>query len=64
LLQEVASDDVAIMAIRMLQAVATALRRSRAFGQVPGRDKLKAGRRLLVSRFPEIKFIPSCCGVL
>jgi len=40
------------------------LRRSRVFGQVPGRNKLKAGSRLLVSPFPEIKFILSCCGVL
>jgi hypothetical protein len=40
------------------------LRRSRLFGQVPGRNKLKAGSRLLVSPFPEIKFILSCCGVL
>jgi hypothetical protein len=29
-----------------------------------GRNKLKAGRRLLVSPFPEIKLILSCCGVL
>jgi DNA-binding NarL/FixJ family response regulator len=40
------------------------LRRSRLFGQVPGRNKLKAGSRLLVSPFPEIKFILSRCGVL
>ena len=40
------------------------LRRSRLFGQLPGRNKLKAGGRLLVSPFPEIKFILSCCGVL
>src|ERR1700758_4498459 len=40
------------------------VRRSRWFGQLPGRNKLKAGRRLLVSPFPEIKFILSCCGVL
>jgi hypothetical protein len=40
------------------------LRRSRLFGQLPGRNKLKAGSRLLVSPFPEIKFILSCCGVL
>jgi hypothetical protein len=40
------------------------VRRSRVFGQVPGRNKLKAGSRLLVSAFPEIKFILSCCGVL
>jgi hypothetical protein len=33
------------------------------FGQVPGRNKLKAGSRLLVSPFPEIKFILCCCGV-
>src|ERR1700741_838189 len=35
------------------------LRRSRLFGQLPGRNKLKAGSRLLVSPFPEIKFILS-----
>ena len=29
-----------------------------------GEDKLKTGSRLLVSPFPEITFIPSCCGVL
>ena len=40
------------------------LRRCRSFGQVRGRNKLKAGSRLLVSPFPEIKFILSCCGVL
>ena len=40
------------------------LRRYRLFGQLPGRNKLKAGSRLLVSSFPEIKFIPCCCGVL
>jgi transposase len=40
------------------------VRRSRVFGQVPGRNKLKAGSRLVVSPFPEIKFILSCCGVL
>jgi hypothetical protein len=40
------------------------LRRSRLFGQLPGRNKLKAGGRLLVSPFPEIKFILSCCGML
>jgi hypothetical protein len=40
------------------------MRRSRLFGQLPGRNKLKAGGRLLVSPFPEIKFILSCCGVL
>jgi DNA invertase Pin-like site-specific DNA recombinase len=40
------------------------LRRSRLFGQLPGRNKLKAGSRLLVSPFPEIKFILCCCGVL
>src|SRR5258706_8573941 len=38
------------------------VRRSRLFGQLPGRNKLKAGSRLLVSPFPEIKFIPCCCG--
>jgi hypothetical protein len=31
------------------------------FGQLPGKNKLKAGNRLLVSLFPEIKFIPCCC---
>jgi hypothetical protein len=37
----------------------------RLFGQLPGRNKLKGpGSRLLVSPFPEIKFILSCCGVL
>ena len=40
------------------------VRRSRLIGQLPGRKKLKTGSRLLVSRFPEIKFILSCCGVL
>jgi len=45
-------------------AIDDLLRRSRVFGQVPGRNKLKAGSRLLVSSFPEIKLILSCCGVL
>jgi hypothetical protein len=41
------------------------LQRFRLFGQLPGRNKLKGpGSRLLVSSFPEIKFILSCCGVL
>jgi hypothetical protein len=41
------------------------LRRFRLFGQLPGRNKLKGpGSRLLVSFFPEIKFILSSCGVL
>ena len=40
------------------------VRRSRLFGQLPGRNKLKIGSRLLVSPFPEIKFILCCCGVL
>jgi hypothetical protein len=40
------------------------LRRCRLFGQPPGKNKLRAGSRLLVSRFPEIKFIACCCGVL
>jgi hypothetical protein len=40
------------------------MRRSRLFGQLSGRNKLKGGSRLLVSPFPEIKFIPCCCGVL
>jgi Domain of unknown function (DUF4372) len=44
--------------------LAVFLRRSRLFGQLPGRNKLKVGNRLLVSPFPEIKFIPCCCGVL
>jgi hypothetical protein len=29
-----------------------------------GRHKLKAGSRLMVSPFPEIELIASCCGVL
>jgi hypothetical protein len=42
-----------------------ALQRFRLFGQLPGRNKLKGpGSRLLVSPFPEIKFIACCCGVL
>jgi hypothetical protein len=45
-------------------AVFCRLRRFRLFGQLPGRNKLKADSRLLVSSFPEIKFILSCCGVL
>ena len=41
------------------------MQRFRLFGQLPGRNKLKSpGNRLLVSPFPEIKFILSCCGVL
>jgi hypothetical protein len=40
------------------------VRRFRLFGQLPGSNKLKAGSRLLVSPFPEIKFMLSCCGVL
>jgi len=44
--------------------LAARLRLSRVFGQAPGRNKLKAGSRLLISPFPEIKFILSCCGVL
>ena len=40
------------------------VRRSRLFGQLPGRNKLKIGNRLLVSPLPEIKFILCCCGVL
>jgi hypothetical protein len=42
----------------------SSLRRDNQVGQLPGRNKLKASSRLLVSPFPEIKFIPSCCGVL
>jgi hypothetical protein len=34
------------------------LRRFRLFGQLSGRNKLTASSRLLVSPFPEIKFIP------
>jgi len=57
---------------REFAAIGTALRkrygsrvrRSRLFGQLPGRNKLKIGIRLLVSPLPEIKFILSCCGVL
>jgi hypothetical protein len=41
-----------------------AVRRSRLFGQLPGKNKLKAWSRLLISPFPEIKIIPCCCGVL
>src|SRR6185295_12731803 len=40
----------------------TRLRRFPLFGQLPGSNKLKAGSRLLVSPFPEIKFMLSCCG--
>jgi hypothetical protein len=41
------------------------VQRFRLFGQHPGRNKLKGpGSWLLVSPFPEIKFILSCCGVL
>jgi len=40
------------------------VRRFPLFGQLPGSNKLKAGSRLLVSPFPEIKFMLSCCGVL
>jgi hypothetical protein len=39
------------------------LRRSRSFGQLPGRNKQKAGSRLLVSPFPEInssRFVVGC----
>jgi len=42
----------------------TAVRRSRLFGQLPGKNKLKAWSRLVISPFPEIKIIPCCCGVL
>jgi hypothetical protein len=48
----------------LLIAAGGVMRRSRLIGQFPGRNKLKTGSRLLVSRFPEIKFILSCCGVL
>jgi hypothetical protein len=44
--------------------VSAEVRRFRLFGQLPGSNKLKAGSRLLVSPFPEIKFMLSCCGVL
>jgi len=41
------------------------VQRFRLFGQLPGRNKLKGpGSRLLVSPFPEIKFIACCCRVL
>jgi hypothetical protein len=46
------------------QVLGRQLRRSRLFGQLPGKNKLKASSRLLVSPFPEIKIIPCCCGVL
>ena len=48
----------------VLKFMGDGVRRSRLIGQLPGRKKLKTGSRLLVSRFPEIKFILSCCGVL
>ena len=45
--------------------VSEGVQRFRLFGQLPGRNKLKGpGSRLLVSPFPEIKFIACCCGVL
>ena len=47
-----------------MTGAAAILRRFRLFGQLPGRNKLKAGSRLLVSPSPEIKFNLSCCGVL
>ena len=50
--------------IAFIDEVMSRVRRSRLIGQLPGRKKLKTGSRLLVSRFPEIKFILSCCGVL
>src|SRR5712671_2118942 len=31
------------------------------FGQLPGKNKLKAGSRLLVDHYPKIKLILSCC---
>ena len=40
------------------------MRWSRLFGQLPGRNKLKAGSRLMVSPFPRNRMIASCCGVL
>ena len=49
---------------RILTDVNRNVRRCRLFGQPPGKNKLRAGSRLLVSRFPEIKFIACCCGVL
>jgi hypothetical protein len=49
--------------LRIFRAEA-GVRRARLFGRLPGRNKLKGGSRLLVSPFPEIEFIPCCCGVL
>src|SRR5258707_2379041 len=48
-------------ALKGMERSGQIVRRSRLFGQLPGRNKLKAGSRLLVSPFPEIKFILSCC---
>jgi predicted ABC-type transport system involved in lysophospholipase L1 biosynthesis ATPase subunit len=55
------SDKLAEYPIRL----SGGLQRFRLFGQLSGRNKLKGrGSRLLVSPFPEIKFIACCCGVL
>jgi hypothetical protein len=63
---EINTDDDVIASADAANAISAVIsvRRSRVFGQVPGRNKLKAGSRLVVSPFPEIKFILSCCGVL
>ena len=57
------SDEQAVLLERELTAI---IENDRYFliGQLRGRNKLKTGSRLLVPRFPEIKFILSCCGVL
>jgi len=41
-----------------------ALRRSRLFGQLPGRNKLRPVAGCWFHLFPEIKFILSCCEAL
>jgi len=46
---------------RTTRPISRTMQRFRLFGQLPGRNKLKSpGSRLLVSPFPEIKFILSC----
>jgi hypothetical protein len=57
---------LATLAARTVIVIAAiTVQRHRLFGQLPGRNKLKGpGSRLLVSPFPEIKFILFCCRVL
>jgi hypothetical protein len=43
---------------RRKRCILRCLRRSRLFGQLPGRNKLKAGSRLLVSPFPRNQICP------